>query len=255
MASTATPAVLKQPKAMQAACVALPADHLVPHGKDGFRVTKPLPVGTIVFGHGACIVNSDADYQKVQACRGTKRPAEEDGSDAEAQVDKEQAAAERKAKRLLKHLPGVVHALDNTAAPTAAGQLRQMACMLDARAAALAAAGNGALAARGAELAARVGAVAAAAEPKGTGAKSDPIEFEDEQAELDRTAEVRVRNLERQQSMYWEQPRGLAAAGSDEEEEAQEAVQAASDAAVKRAVFDALGDEAYESEADEEEQE
>ena len=250
MASTATPAVLKQPKAMQAACVALPADHLVPHGKDGFRVTKPLPVGTIVFGHGACIVSSDADYQKVQACRGTKRPAEEDASDAD--VDKEQAAAERKAKRLLKHLPGVVHALDNTAAPTAAGQLRQMACMLDARAAALAAAGNGALAARGAELAARVGAVAAAAEPKGTGAKSDPIEFElDEQAEIDRAAEVRVRNLERQQSMYWEQTRGLAAAGSDEEEEVQEAVQEASDAAVKRAVFDALGDEAYESEEQE----
>ena len=61
----ATPVALQHPKAMQAACVRLPEEYLVPHGKDGFRVTKPLPVGTIVFGHGACIVRCREDYDKV----------------------------------------------------------------------------------------------------------------------------------------------------------------------------------------------
>ena len=222
---------------MQAACVRLPEEYLVPHGKDGFRVTKPLPVGTIVFGHGACIVRCREDYDKVQACRGTKRVAEDKDSEV-PELSKEQ----RKAQRLLKHLPGVVHALDTTDAPTAAGKLRQMAASLEARAKEMQALGNEALAARGTNLAARVAAVASAAAPKGTGAKSDPIEFEDEQAEIDRAEGVKQARLERAQSVYWDQLQGAAPAASDDEE-VQEAVQAASDAALKRAVFAALSED------------
>lgn len=233
--------MLKAPKAMQVACVALPEGCLRPYGKDGFEVIAPLPIGSIMFGHGVCLVRNTADYDKVQSCRGTKRPAEEEGSDAEAPADKEQAKAERKARRLLKHLPGVVHALDNTAAPTAAGQLRQLACLLDARTTAMAAAGNEALAARGAALSARLGAVASAAAPKGTGAWSDSIEF-DEQAEIDRAEGVKQERLERAQSVYWDQLERAAPAASDDEQ-VQEAVEAAGDAALKRAVFAALSDD------------
>ena len=97
MASTAP---VQIPKAMQAACVALPKG-VTSYGKDGYQ----LPGGFIVFGHGVCVVKDPKDYEAVQKYRGAKRPAEEDADDARAAKS---AKATAKAARLVRHLPQVM---------------------------------------------------------------------------------------------------------------------------------------------------
>lgn len=227
MASTATPTVLKAPKAMQAACVALPEGCLVPYGKDGYRVTAPLPVGSIIFGHGACVVRSTGDYDKVQACRGTKRATESDAE--EGAEDKEEAKRRKKAARLVRHLPDVVQYMgeDDQA------KLQRLAARLTDSAA---------------NLAARLTAVAAP-KPAAGADSDDPIVIEeDEQAEVDRAAGVQQQRLERAQTGHWDHLLGGAPSDSDEEA-AQEAVAAANTAALKQQVFAALGDDESDSEA------
>lgn len=230
MASTAAP-VLKAPKAMQVACVALP-EGVTQYGKDGYR----LPGGIIVFGHGVCVVRNTADYDKVQACRGTKRAAGSEGEEEEGAEDKAEAKQRRKAARLVAHLPLVrdylgeedkakLARLAGVPAPTAAAPLAPAPTAAPPR-----------------------GPATGPVKPP-TPASSGAISISDSQEQVDAAAEVQQQRLERSQSQYWDQLQGAAPADS-EAQAFLEAQQAATAAALKEQVFQALGESDSDSDSD-----
>lgn len=230
MASTAVTAatVLKAPKAMQVACVALP-EGVTQYGKDGYQ----LPGGIIVFGHGVCVVRNTADYDKVQACRGTKRAAGSEGEEEEGAEDKAEAKQRRKAARLVAHLPLVRDYLgeeDKAKLARLAGVPPPTAAAPPPRAAP------------------PRGPATGPVKPP-TPASSGAISISDSQEQVDAAAEVQQQRLERTQSQYWDQLQGAAPADS-EAQAFREAQQAATAAALKAQVFQALGESDSDSDSD-----